>query len=206
MLFSLCIFAYHEPAYGESEGLLNSAIAYFVGTSMYEEADQLYRILQAKTTKESESDQKMEPRMEQCITDQIKLVSKKLDSLKVNIQNIKDEIIDKIVITDTIMDIPKKVSLRSKLQEIYLQMDHVENLFHDFIRYITAPQKFSRDTLNEFAKHMASRLPNVLETMHSMLIQTEFNAGESVLTILSRNKQVKNIFIFIYFRFFFEII
>ena len=187
-------------AFGESAGLLSSSTKYFgyagkavsIGKAVYGGADKLFKKLQPKTTKESESDNKINPGMEQRLTDQIKHVSKKLNSLKVNIQNMKDEVIDKIA-----NEIPDQVALKNNLFEIYLRINQIENLYENFVYYVTAPKSYTEETLHNFAEHATSHdlqeLPNVLKTMHWLLTQPDVNAGESILTMLAKSTQVINI-------------
>lgn len=167
----------------------NAATVIKVGIEVYNVIEDVYNKLQPTTTKESESDDKMESGMEQRLTDQIKHVAKKLDSLKVDMQNMKDEIIDKIS-----HEIPEQIILKSNLFEIYLRINQIENTYETFLTYISAPHKYSKDTLKQFAKavtsHELTELPNVLKTIHWLLVQTDVDVGDSVLTVLSRSTQV----------------
>ena len=192
----LLLFSRHESC-AESDGLLGDATKYFgmagnvvkFGKEIYSGVKGIYNILQPKTTQESESDQKLSPGMEQRLTDQIKHVSKKLDSLTLNMKNMKDEIIDKIL-----NELPDQINLKNNLFEIYLRINQIENLYENFISYVKSPKDFEKGTLIDFAEHATSHdlneLPNVLKTIHWMLVQTDVNVGDSILTILSRSTQV----------------
>ncbi|OXU29061.1 hypothetical protein TSAR_015176 [Trichomalopsis sarcophagae] len=167
----------------------NAGTVLKVGKEIYTGIDYVYKKLLPTTTKDSESDAKIEPGMEQRLTDQIKHVAKKLDSLKVDMQNMKDEIIDKIS-----NEIPDQINLKSNLFEIYLRINQIENSYEEFLTYVRDPHKFSNDTLKRFAKAVTSpeltELPNVLKTIHWLLVQTDVDIGDSVLTVLSRSTQI----------------
>lgn len=137
-------------------------------------------------------------RMEKRLIDKMKTVSMKLDLIENRIEQRTETMFYRIL-----REIPERQKLEKGLNDLYMSIGQVENLYKDYLNYFENRSKYESYTLQDFARtvisHRLGDLRDVIKSIHYQVVPQEYDIfQQSILTMLANRMQV-NEHINIYF-------
>ena len=151
-----------------------------------------WEMIRPKTPGDEENSLPFVYRMEKELRNSISRVSDKIEIYQNRMEIRVDAVVARLL---TDLPLQEKLDLNLRLLDQYI--GQINDLYYNFVTYVTATAKYERYTLEDFARTCVSSrsgaLPDLLKRIHRLLVphsDADFNA--SILVLLANKMQVSS--------------